>query len=94
MLKASVYSEEGGNLWLTQEDLDRDGVILKAEDVESVNALLYRVYKLELENGKLKAVLGGVSDICDYKNTGENYSKIAMFSKYNNPGVILIYNYK
>lgn len=94
MLKASVYSEEGGNLWLTQEDLDKDGVVLKAEDVESVNALLYRVYKLELKNGKLKASVADTGDICDYKNTGENYSKIAMFSKYNNPGVILIYNYK
>lgn len=94
MLKASVYSEEGGNLWLTQEDLDKDGVVLKAEDVESVNALLYRVYKLELKNGKLKASVAGTGDICDYKNTGKNYSKIAMFSKYNNPGVILIYNYE
>ncbi|MBO5371001.1 MAG: hypothetical protein J6B23_10055 [Clostridia bacterium] len=92
MLRANVYSEDGGNLWLTQDELASDNIKLSVDYIESINASLYKIYRLYRHtNGELKLETASVRDIADYKSSGENFSKILMFSAYNEPGTILIY---
>lgn len=91
MLRANVYSEDGGNLWLTQDELLTDNVKLSVDYIESINASLYKIYRLyRHKNGELRLETASVRDIADYKSSGDNFSKILMFSAYNEPGTILI----
>lgn len=91
MLRANVYSEDGGNLWLTQDELASDNIKLSVDYIESINASLYKIYRLyRHKDGKLKLETASVRDIVDYKSSGANFSKILMFSAYNEPGTILI----
>jgi len=90
MIRAKVYSEDGGNLWITQEDLTENGVILGLESIESVFATKCRIYRIRTENGKTIAEKASVSDIMDYKNAGPQCSEIVMFQRNWNPGTIVI----
>lgn len=91
MLRANVYSEDGGNLWLTQDELLTDNIKLSVDYIESINASLYKIYRLYRHtDGKLKLEIASVKDIADYKSSGDAFSKILMFSAYNEPGTILI----
>lgn len=88
---ANAYEYNDGVLYLTQEDLSGSSVSIAQSRMESIRPGLYNIYVLETKNGELSVRVGAVSDIYDYKTVGSEYSKIFMWSKYGDPGVLLIF---
>ena len=92
MMKANVYSEDNGNLWITQNPLSAAGIELSVSDIESVNAASFKIYRCGKNiKGEYEVAISSVSEISDYRTNPNLFSKIAVFSRYNNPGVIVIY---
>jgi len=92
MMKANVYSEHNGNIWITQNDLSKPGIELSIADIESVTLSSFKIYRYGLSNtGEPEIKISNAAEISDYKTNPELFSKIAIFSRYNNPGVLVIY---
>ena len=88
---ANAYDYDDGVLYLTQDDLSGSAVNIAQSRLESIRPGLYNIYVLEKKNGELSARVGSVSDIYDYKTVGADYSKLFMWSKYGDPGVLLVF---
>ena len=92
MMKVNIYSQDSGNLWLTQNPLNTENVILTTNDIESVNLSSYQLYKYSTgRNSKPECTLAGAEDIVDYKSSSTDYTKAIMFSMYTDSGTIIIY---
>jgi len=91
MIRANVYSEDAGNLWITQEDLNGEDITLGLESIEAVFATRSRVYRCRMFNGEYITEIASPADIIDYKSSPENYSEIIMFQRHWYPGTIIIY---
>ncbi|MBQ4630131.1 MAG: S-layer homology domain-containing protein [Clostridia bacterium] len=90
-LKANVYSADGSNLWLTQNPLDESGTELSIDDIESINAGLYKIYVYSEDRGKPEVRVGTLSDVLDYKSAGGDFSKVVTFTDDANPGLLVVY---
>ena len=88
---ANAYDYDDGVLYLTQDDLSGSAVNIAQSRLESIRPGLYNIYVLEKKNGELSARVGSVSDIYEYKTVGADYSKLFMWSKYGDPGVLLVF---
>ena len=90
-LLASAYEYTDGVLYLTQNDLSGSAVNIAQSRLESIRPGLYNIYVLEKKNAELSVRTGSVSDIYAYKTVGADYSKLFMWSKYGDPGVLLVF---
>lgn len=90
-LLASAYEYTDGVLYLTQNDLSGSAVNIAQSRLESIRPGLYNIYVLEKRNGELSVRTGSVSDIYAYKTVGADYSKLFMWSKYGDPGILLVF---
>ena len=90
-LKANVYSADSGILWLTQNSLSESGTELGIDDIESINAGLYKIYVYSSEGNKPEIRTGTLLDILDYKSAGGDFSTIVTFTDDANPGLLVVY---
>ena len=90
IMKVNAYSEDSGNLLVTQNPLLSAGIILDRDSTESVQSSLYKIYKVSYKRG-VELEIANQNDIIDYKTSPDNFSKMVIYSQHTNPGVIVIY---
>lgn len=88
---ANVYSKDGDNLLITQNSLDGSNITVPYENVETLFAGLFKIYKCYVSRGKYVVEEGSVSDIYDYKSMGSSYSKIVVTTQSGYPKHIVVY---
>ena len=87
-----MYSNDSDNLWLTQNPLDGENIVLTTNDIESVNLSAYQLYKYSIgRDSKPECTVVGAENIIDYKSSSEEFTRAIMFSMYTDSGTIIIY---
>ncbi len=88
---ANVYSKDGDNLLITQNSLDGANITVPYENVETLFAGLFKIYKCYVSRGEYVVEEASVSDIYDYKSMGSSYSKIVVTTQSGYPKHIVVY---